>query len=47
MAIRILEKWKQENWPSAIYREIRHLKVEPNNDIKEDITRLLNGQELN
>ena len=47
MAIKVLEKWKQENWSSEIEKEIRHLlEVEPNNDTKENIERLLNGQEL-
>lgn len=47
MAIRVLDKWKQENWPSEIDKEIRHLReFEPNSDTKENIERLLNGQEL-
>jgi len=47
MAIKVLDKWKQENWSSEIEKEIRHLlEVEPNNDTKENIERLLNGQEL-
>jgi hypothetical protein len=47
MAIKVLEKWKKENWSSDIEREIRHLnEVEPNTDTKENIKRLLNGQEL-
>lgn len=47
MAINVLDKWKQENWSSEIEKEIRHLrKIEPNNDTKENIERLLNGQEL-
>jgi hypothetical protein len=47
MAIKVLDKWKKENWSPEIDREIRHLKeVEPNNDTKENIKRLLNGQEL-
>jgi hypothetical protein len=47
MAIKVLDKWKKENWSSEIEREIRHLgAIEPNNDTKENIERLLNGQEL-
>lgn len=47
MAIKVLDKWKKENWSSEIEREIRHLgAIEPNNDTKENIKRLLNGQEL-
>ena len=47
MAIKVLDKWKQENWSSEIEKEIRHLReIEPNSDTKENIERLLNGQEL-
>lgn len=47
MAIKVLDKWKKENWSAEIDREIRHLsEVEPNSDTKENIKRLLNGQEL-
>jgi hypothetical protein len=47
MTIKVLDKWKQENWSPEIVREIRHLReVEPNNDTKENIIRLLNGVEL-
>lgn len=47
MAIKVLDKWKKENWSAEIEKEIRHLiEVEPNNDTKENIKRLLNGQEL-
>lgn len=47
MAIRVLDKWKQENWSPKIENEIRYLQdIEPNNDTKENIERLLNGQEL-
>lgn len=47
MALRVLDKWKQENWSLEIEKEVRHLsEVEPNNDTKENIKRLLNGQEL-
>lgn len=47
MAIKVLDKWKQENWSSENEKEIRHLReIEPNNETKENIERLLNGQEL-
>lgn len=47
MAIKVLVKWKKENWLPEIEREIRHLsEVEPNKDTKENIERLLNGKEI-
>lgn len=47
MTIKVLDKWKKENWSTEIDREIRYLcEVEPNSDTKENIKRLLNGQEL-
>jgi hypothetical protein len=47
MAIKVLDKWKKENWSAEIDREIRYLsEIEPNSDTKENIKRLLNGQEL-
>lgn len=47
MAINVLDKWKKENWSSEIEKEIKHLeKIEPNNDTKENIVRLLKGKEL-
>ena len=47
VAIKILDKWKQENWSSEIEEEIKHLReIEPNKDTKENIKRLLNGEEL-
>lgn len=47
MTIKVLDKWEQENWSSEIEKEIRHLReIEPNNETKENIERLLNGQEL-
>jgi hypothetical protein len=47
MAIKVLDNWKKENWSPEIERAIRHLgEVEPNIDTKENIKRLLNGQEL-
>jgi len=47
MAIRVLDKWKQVNWSTEIEKEIKHLgQIEPNSNTKENIQRLLNGQEL-
>ena len=47
MAIRVLDKWKAENWSSEITEKINRLKeIEPNEDTKKNIERLLNGQEL-
>lgn len=47
MAIKVLDKWNKENWSTEIEREVRLLcEVEPNDDTKENIKRLLNGQEL-
>lgn len=47
MALRVMDKWKQENWSLEIEKKVRHLsEFEPNNDTKENIIRLLNGQEL-
>jgi hypothetical protein len=47
MSIRVLDKWKQENWSSEIDKVIRELReIEPNKDTRENIERLLNGQEL-
>ena len=47
MAIKVLDKWKRENWSAEIEKEIQYLKnIEPNTDTKENIERLLNGKEL-
>lgn len=47
MALRTLEKWKMENWSQDIESAVRNLKeLEPNESVKENIDRLLNGQEL-
>lgn len=47
MAINTLDKWKQENWSPDIEKEIRHLReIEPNKDTKENIEKLLKGEEL-
>lgn len=47
MAIRVLDKWKAENWSNKITEKINRLKeIEPNEDTKKNIERLLNGEEL-
>ncbi|PRX56798.1 hypothetical protein [Flagellimonas meridianipacifica] len=47
MAIRALDKWKEENWSEEITEKIKQLKkVEPNTDTKNNIERLLKGEEL-
>lgn len=47
MAIRVLDKWKVENWSNEITDKVSKLKgIEPNEDTKKNIKRLLNGQEL-
>lgn len=47
MAIRVLDKWKAENWSVEITEKINQLsEIEPNEDTKKNIERLLNGQEL-
>lgn len=45
MTIRVLNKWKRENWSPQIEKELTHLKdLEPNKETREDIQKLLNGQ---
>lgn len=47
MAIRVLDKWKSENWSNEITEKVKKLKeIEPNEDTKKNIERLLNGEEL-
>lgn len=47
MAIRVLDKWKSENWSNEITKKVKALKkIEPNEDTKKNIERLLNGEEL-
>lgn len=47
MVIRVLDKWKAENWSKEITEKVDKLKgIEPNEDTKKNIERLLNGQEL-
>lgn len=45
MTIRVLNKWKRENWSPQIEKELTHLKdIEPNKETREDIQKLLNGE---
>ena len=47
MAIRVLDKWKAENWSNEITEKIKNLKeIEPNEDTKNNIVRLLKGERL-
>jgi len=47
IAIRVLDKWKMENWSNEITEKVKGLKeIEPNEDTKKNIEHLLNGQEL-
>lgn len=47
MTINVLNKWKRENWSTEIVKEIESLReIEPNQNTRENIQRLLNGQEL-
>ncbi|MCL2098266.1 MAG: hypothetical protein FWH23_05850 [Bacteroidales bacterium] len=47
MAIKVLDKWKRENWSVEIEKEIQNLKnIEPNTDTKENIEKLLSGKEI-
>ncbi len=47
MVIKVLDKWKRKNWSTELEKEITNLKnIEPNNDTKKNIERLLSGQEL-
>lgn len=47
MAIRVLDKWKSENWSNEITEKVKALKeIEPNEDTKKNIERLLSGEEL-
>lgn len=46
-AVNVLDKWKRQHWSSEIEKEIQLLQdIEPNIDTKENIGRLLSGQEL-
>lgn len=47
MAIRVLEKWKKDNWSTKIRQQIEKLRsIEPNDETKTNIERLLNGDVL-
>ncbi|MGJ8745924.1 hypothetical protein [Polaribacter sp.] len=47
MTIRVLDKWKSENWSDEIVKKVNRLKdIEPNEDSKKNIARLLKGQKL-
>lgn len=47
MAIRALNKWGKKYWTENIKNELQYLKgIEPNTDTKENLIRLINGQEL-
>ena len=47
MAVRVLHKWGQNSWSKSIAAKLEHLsKIEPNNSTKEDISRVLKGQDL-
>lgn len=47
MAIRVLDKWKKENWSNELSQKLKELKkIEPNVDTKKNIERLLNGEKL-
>ena len=47
IAIRVLSNWKAENWSSEIAEKIKKLsEIEPNENTKENINRLLNGEAL-
>ncbi len=47
IAIRVLDKWKAGNWSVEITEKINRLReIEPNENTKENIERLLTGQKL-
>lgn len=47
VAINVLHKWGKENWSSDMEEAVKRLyALEPDKDLKENIDRLLNGQEL-
>ncbi len=47
MVIKVLDKWKSNQWSSQITTKVTRLKeIEPNPDTKKNIERLLAGQEL-
>jgi len=47
LAIKVLQKWGNANWSDTILAKLRQLsEVEPNNSTKENVLRVLRGQEL-
>lgn len=47
MAIKVLDKWTSKNWSDKITKKVNLLEeIEPNEDSKKNIGRLLNGLEL-
>ena len=47
MAIKVLAKWKIENWSETIIKQVNELNaIEPNKDTKLNLQKLLNGEEL-
>ena len=47
VAIKVLDKWTRENWSESIKNQLEKLKeIEPNEDSKANVRRLLNGEEL-
>jgi len=47
MAIKVLHKWGKDNWSETIAIKLEQLsKIEPNNSTKENVFRVLKGQDL-
>ena len=47
MAIKALHKWGKGNWPESIATKLEELsRIEPNSSTKEDVLRVLNGQDV-
>jgi hypothetical protein len=47
MAIKVLHKWGKNNWSESIAMKLEKLsEIEPNSSTKENIYRVLNGQDL-
>ena len=47
MAVKALQKWGKANWSEGIAIKLRHLsKIEPDEDTKKNILRVLKGQDL-
>jgi hypothetical protein len=48
MAIKVLHKWGKANWSESLLMKLEQLsKIEPNKDTKQNISRVLKGEELN